>query len=150
MIKIVEVKVKTLEHFTGDMPKYETVGASGMDVVASCSDVVEIESGTCRLIPTGLSFNIPSGYEIQVRSRSGLALKKGLFVLNGIGTIDSDYTGEVKVLLYNSGKDTVYINRGDRIAQLVLAEVPKINWVEVKDLKETERGEGGFGSTGLS
>jgi dUTP pyrophosphatase len=145
----VEVKVKSLVE---ELPKYETLGAAGMDVRASIPDegIVYVLSGQRAIIGTGIAVSVPNGYEIQVRSRSGLAAKTGLMVLNGVGTIDSDYRGEIKVILYNSGSSPVTVKNGDRIAQLVLSEVPKIDWVPVNELTETERGEGGLGSTGVN
>lgn len=128
------------------LPAYATDGAAGMDVVSA--EDVTIAKGACHAVATGLSVAIPAGYEIQVRPRSGLALKHGITVANAPGTIDSDYRGEVKVILINLGQEPFAIRRGDRIAQLVLAPVTRASWLEVAELDETERGEGGFGSTG--
>lgn len=128
------------------LPAYATDGAAGMDVVSA--EDVTIAKGARHAVATGLSVAIPAGYEIQVRPRSGLALKHGITVANAPGTIDSDYRGEVKVILINLGQEPFAIRRGDRIAQLVLAPVTRASWLEVAELDETERGEGGFGSTG--
>ena len=128
------------------LPAYATDGAAGMDVVSA--EDVTIAKGARHAVATGLSVAIPAGYEIQVRPRSGLALKHGITVANAPGTIDSDYRGEVKVILINLGQEPFAIRRGDRIAQLVLAQVTRASWLEVAELDETERGEGGFGSTG--
>lgn len=141
------VRIKRLPHGQGlDLPRYATPGAAGMDVVSA--ETVGIAPGARHAVATGLAVAIPAGYEIQVRPRSGLALKHGVSVPNTPGTIDSDYRGELKVILINHGAETFAIARGDRIAQLVLAPVTKAVWDEVEELDETERGEGGFGSTG--
>ncbi len=135
------------------LPAYETAGAAGMDVRANFPDHwragVIIAPGERKLIPTGLTVAIPQGHEIQVRPRSGLAFKHGLTIANAPGTIDSDYRGEIGVLLVNLGSDSFTIQHGDRIAQLVLAPVTRCDWVE-SDLDQTTRGAGGFGSTGAS
>ena len=145
----VAVKVRRLPHGEGlDLPAYATAGAAGMDVVAA--EDVTIAPGGRHAVATGLSMAIPEGYEIQVRPRSGLAFKHGISVPNAPGTIDSDYRGELKVLLINHGDAEFAIARGDRVAQLVLAPVTRAAWQEVDDLDATERGEGGFGSTGGS
>ncbi len=146
---IVKVFFKQLPHGKGlPLPKYMTQGASGMDILAAVMDDVSIEPGEIALIPTGLSVAIPHGYEIQIRPRSGLAVKHGLTVVNAPGTIDADYRGEIKVGLVNLGKKDVVISRGDRIAQMVLSKVTFIEWHQTAELPETERGEGGFGHTG--
>ncbi|AOR77119.1 MULTISPECIES: dUTP diphosphatase [Sphingomonadaceae] len=143
----VPVMVKVLPHGQGlDLPVYATEGAAGMDVVSA--EDVTIPSGGRHAVATGLSVAIPVGYEIQVRPRSGLALKHGISVPNSPGTVDSDYRGEVKVILINHGAEGFDIRRGDRVAQLVLAPVTRASWVAVEELDETARGEGGFGSTG--
>jgi len=143
----VPVLVKRLPHGEGlDLPVYATSGAAGMDVVSA--EDVTIAPGGRHAVATGLSVAIPHGYEIQVRPRSGLALKHGITVPNTPGTIDSDYRGEVKVILINHGTEPFAILRGDRVAQLVLAPVTRAGWIEVAELDETVRGEGGFGSTG--
>ena len=147
----VTVSVCPLPHFEGlDLPAYETIGSAGMDVRAAVSqeDPILLQAGERAMIPTGLSVAIPQGYEIQVRPRSGLAAKHGLTCLNTPGTIDSDYRGEIKVILINLGQDAFTIQRGERIAQLVLAPVTQLAWMEVDALDETDRGAGGFGPTG--
>lgn len=128
------------------LPTYETAGAAGMDLRAAES--VILEPGARHLVSTGLSIALPEGFEAQVRPRSGLAVKHGVTVLNAPGTIDCDYRGEIKVPLINHGQDTFIIARGDRIAQMVIAPVTRINWAEVETLDETARGAGGFGSSG--
>jgi len=130
------------------LPDYATQGAAGMDVVAA--EDAAIAPGMRHAVATGLALAIPSGFEIQVRPRSGLALKHGVTVPNAPGTIDSDYRGELKVILINLGDTTFVVQRGDRIAQLVLAPVTRASWLEVDELDSTARGEGGFGSTGVA
>ena len=143
----VAVEVKRLSHGEGlPLPAYATSGAAGMDVVSA--EDVTIAPGARHPVATGLSMAIPQGYEIQVRPRSGLALKHGITVPNTPGTIDSDYRGELKVLLINHGTADFPIKRGERVAQLVLAPVVQASWQEVDELDATARGEGGFGSTG--
>jgi dUTP pyrophosphatase len=143
----VKVEVKRLPHGTDlPLPAYATDGAAGMDVVSA--EDVTIAPGARHAVATGLSMAIPQGYEIQVRPRSGLAFKHGITVPNTPGTIDSDYRGELKVLLINHGTEAFAIARGDRMAQLVLAPVVQAAWEEVDELDATERGAGGFGSTG--
>lgn len=131
------------------LPMYATEGASGMDVVANIKEAIVLKPGERKLIPTGFSFQLKNGQELQVRPRSGLALKHGVTVLNAPGTIDSDYRGEVGVILINLGQEDFLIKRGDRIAQLVLADVKRENLEEVHMLDDTERDNGGFGSTGV-
>lgn len=141
------VMVKRLAHFDGlALPAYATAGAAGMDVLAA--EDVTLAPGGRHAVATGLALAIPVGFEIQVRPRSGLALKHGVTVPNTPGTIDSDYRGELKVILINLGQDSFSVRRGDRIAQLVLAPVARATWLKVDELDETGRGEGGFGSTG--
>lgn len=143
----VPVRVKRLPHGKGlDLPVYATDGAAGMDVVSA--EDVTIAPGARHAVATGLAMAIPHGFEIQVRPRSGLALKYGITVPNTPGTIDSDYRGELKVILINHGSAEFEIRRGDRVAQLVLAPVTRATWLVAEELDETERGEGGFGSTG--
>jgi dUTP pyrophosphatase len=147
----VTVQVRPLPHFEGlELPAYETSGSAGMDVRAAlpAGDPLTLKPGARAMVPTGLSVAIPEGYEIQVRPRSGLAAKHGLTCLNTPGTIDSDYRGEIKVILINLGAEAFVIQRGERIAQLVLAPVTRLAWSEVDALAETARGAGGFGSTG--
>jgi dUTP pyrophosphatase len=144
----VEVRVKRLNHGAGlALPAYATSGAAGMDICAAES--LNLRAGKRHAVATGFAFAIPDGYEVQVRPRSGLALKHGITCLNTPGTIDSDYRGEVKVILANLGEDDFMINKGDRIAQIVVAPVTHGQLVEVDDLDETVRGSGGFGSTGV-
>lgn len=141
------VRIRRLPHGDGlPLPAYATPGAAGMDVVAA--EDVTLAPGARHAVATGFSLAIPEGYEIQVRPRSGLALKHGITVPNTPGTIDSDYRGEVKVILINHGAEPFPVHRGDRIAQLVLAPVTLALWQEVAELDQTERGSGGFGSTG--
>ena len=143
----IAVKVKRLPHGLDlPLPAYATAGAAGMDVV-SAEDVV-IAPGARHPVATGLALAIPEGFEIQVRPRSGLAFKHGITVPNTPGTIDSDYRGELRVLLINHGVEPFAIQRGDRVAQLVLAPVVQAAWEEIEELDETARGAGGFGSTG--
>ncbi|MDE2411649.1 MAG: dUTP diphosphatase [Sphingomonadales bacterium] len=143
----IPIPVKRLPHFAGlELPAYATAGAAGMDVLAA--EDFMLPSGGRHAVATGLAVAIPPGFEIQVRPRSGLALKHGITVPNTPGTIDSDYRGELKVILINHGEESFEIRRGDRIAQLVLAPVTRASWLTVEELDETARGEGGFGSTG--
>lgn len=147
MSDAVPVLVKRLDHGRGlDLPAYATDGAAGMDVVSA--EDVTIAPGARHAVATGLAMAIPPGFEVQVRPRSGLALKHGITVPNTPGTIDSDYRGELKVILINLGNEPFAIRRGDRVAQLVLAPVVQAGWVEVDELDDTARGSGGFGSTG--
>ena len=134
----------------GEIPKYETEGAAGMDLRARIDAPVTILPGKRELVSTGLRIEIPIGYEAQVRARSGLAAKHGIGLVNGIGTIDSDYRGEIKVCLINWGEDPFVVNNGDRIAQMVIAKYVKANLDVVDSLSDTERGEGGFGHTGIN
>lgn len=131
-----------------ELPKYETSGAAGMDVRANITEPIVLGSLERTLVPTGLKIAIPEGYEVQVRPRSGLALKHGITLLNTPGTIDSDYRGELKMIIANMSKDAYTINPGERIGQLVLNKVEQIEWEVVETLDETERGAGGFGHTG--
>lgn len=131
------------------LPSYATAGSAGMDVYAANKEPIVLVPGETLMIPTGLSIELSPGYECQVRSRSGLAAKNGIFCLNAPGTIDSDYRGEIKVILSNFGKEHFTINYGDRIAQLVIAKYERVDWELSEKLTETERGDGGFGSTGV-
>ncbi|MFC7052498.1 dUTP diphosphatase [Hansschlegelia quercus] len=145
------LRVVVLPHGRGlPLPAYETEGAAGMDLRAAVEDgdPIVIVPGGRALVPTGLALQIPAGFECQVRPRSGLAVKHGVTVLNAPGTVDADYRGEVKVLLINLGTETFSVGRGDRIAQLVMAAVEKAALVQADRLDSSERGEGGFGSTG--
>ena len=144
MIKIQIKKLST----SVSIPKYETPGSSGMDIAAHIENNIKIHPGDKALISTGFSLSIPIGYEVQIRPRSGLAAKKNITVLNTPGTIDADYRGEIKVILINLGKEQFVIENGDRIAQMVVCPVVQANLKEVKELPDTERGLGGFGSTG--
>jgi dUTP pyrophosphatase len=144
----VDIRVKRLDHGAGlPMPAYATSGAAGMDICAA--ENLTLRAGKRHAVATGLAFAIPDGYEVQVRPRSGLALKHGITCLNTPGTIDSDYRGEVKVILANLGDEDFVINTGDRIAQIVVAPVTQGIMIEVDALEDTERGTGGFGSTGV-
>lgn len=130
------------------LPKYETTGSSGMDIAAFLEYPIKLKPNEKTIVPTGLTLGIPSGFEIQIRPRSGLAAKNSITVLNTPGTIDSDYRGEIKVILFNLGKETFEIVNGLRIAQMVLCPIVQADFEEVEDLSKTLRGEGGFGSTG--
>jgi dUTP pyrophosphatase len=143
------VPVTTLPHFAGlQLPAYATDGAAGLDLQAAVEKPLVVPPGQRALVPTGIAIAVPVGFEAQVRPRSGLALKQGLTVLNTPGTIDSDYRGEVKVIVANLGNESVTIERGMRIAQMVLGRVERIAWQQVAVLDQTARGSGGFGSTG--
>ena len=131
-----------------ELPAYKTEGASGMDLMASIKEPIVLKSQNSCLVPTGIAVAFSNEFEIQIRPRSGLAAKNNISVLNTPGTIDSDYRGEIKVILYNHGKEDFLINNKDRIAQMVLTPVIKMNFEEIEELPETIRGEGGFGSTG--
>lgn len=141
-----EVKIRTDQ---GYLPTYETDGSAGMDLKASLKETVTLEPGERTLVPTGLFIELPPGYEAQIRARSGLAIKRGIGLVNGVGTIDSDYRGEIKIPLINWGKDPFTINDGDRIAQMIIAKYERITWQETEELEETKRGTGGFGHTGV-
>ena len=130
------------------LPKYETNGSSGMDLAANVDDIINIQPGKTAIIPTGLALSIPKGFEVQIRPRSGMAAKQKISVLNTPGTIDADYRGEIKVILINLGEKSFTVERGIRIAQMVVCPIVQAQLNEVNDLSETERGEGGFGSTG--
>lgn len=145
-MKKVEVKVVREKNVT--LPKYETEGSAGLDVRANIIEPIVLKSLERVLIPTGLKIAIPEGYEVQVRPRSGLAIKHGITMLNSPGTIDSDYRGEIKVIAVNLSNETYTIEPNERIAQLVLNKVEQIEFVEVDELDATNRGEGGFGHTG--
>jgi dUTP pyrophosphatase len=147
----INLRIQLLPHAMGlDLPEYQTPGSSGIDLRAAVEEPIIIENGERVMIPTGLKMEIPAGYEGQVRTRSGLAATRGLVVLNSPGTIDADYRGEVKVILMNLGSEPLTINRGDRVAQLVIAPVTRVAITEVEDVDETIRGSGGFGSTGAN
>ena len=141
-----EIKIRSL---SGILPAYETSGSAGMDIRAYLQEPMTIEPGQRALVPTGLFMEIPEGNEVQIRARSGLAIKKGIGLVNGIGTIDSDYRGEIKVALINWGHEDFVIENGDRIAQMVVAAYVKADIVAADELSQTERGAGGFGHTGV-
>ena len=144
---MVKVLIKKLDPSV-ELPEYKTSGASGMDLIAFLKNPINIKPKKSYLIPTGLSVAFPENYEIQIRPRSGLAAKKNISVLNTPGTIDSDYRGEIKVIIYNHGNSDFVVNNGDRIAQMILSPVIKMKLEETDKLPETVRGESGFGSTG--
>ena len=144
---MVKVLVKRLDPKV-KLPKYKTSGSSGMDLMAFIENPIKIKPGASALIPTGISIAFPEEFEVQIRPRSGLAAKQSIGVLNTPGTIDSDYRGELKVILFNHGENEFVVNCDDRVAQMVLTPVLKIEFEEVNDLPETLRGSGGFGSTG--
>jgi dUTP pyrophosphatase len=146
----VEVRIRRLPHAEGlPLPDYATAGAAGADVCAAVDRDLVIEPGKRVAVATGLVMEIPTGFEVQVRPRSGLAIRHGLTVVNAPGTIDSDYRGELKVLMVNLGSESATIGRGDRIAQLVVAPVTRAVFVKSSELASSERGGGGFGSTGV-
>lgn len=142
------LKIKKLDNFVSK-PQYKTSGASAMDLIAAIKEDIIIPSGEIKMIPTGIAIELPHNTEAQVRSRSGLAIKSGIAVVNGIGTIDEDYRGEICVGLINLSKVDFTIHRGDRIAQMAIMEVLKPTVVLADDLSQTERADGGFGSTGV-
>lgn len=142
------MKIKIINKSQFQLPKYKTSGAAGLDLQANIIDQVLLKPLERKLIKTGLYISIPNGYEGQIRARSGLALKHGISLANGIGTIDSDYRGELKVILVNLSKEDYIINKGDRIAQIVFIKYENVNLIEVKELDETLRDEGGFGHSG--
>ncbi|MBP7063960.1 dUTP diphosphatase [Ferrovibrio sp.] len=147
----VTVAVRRLPHGADlPLPAYATLESAGLDLLAAIAEPIVLAPGERRLVPTGLALALPAGFEAQVRPRSGLALKHGLTVLNAPGTIDADYRGEVGVVLINHGQAAFTINRGERIAQMVVARHARVQWQAVADLDATERGAGGFGSTGLA
>lgn len=143
-----KVKVKTWPHFKGELPQYQSAGASGFDVRACIDKPIVLKPMERVLVPTGLTFEIPEGYEIQARPRSGWAAKQGLTLLNTPGTIDADYRGEIKIIVINLGQESVTINDQDRCAQLVICPVVHAQFDLVTELSDTARGEAGFGSTG--
>ncbi len=143
------MKLKVINKSKHPLPKYETEGSSGMDLRANLDENLILKPLDRVLVPTGLYFEFEKGYEAQVRARSGLALKKGLGLPNGIGTIDSDYRGELKVILINMSREDVVIEDGDRIAQVVFMNIETPELVEVEEISDTERSDGGFGHTGL-
>jgi dUTP pyrophosphatase len=142
------MKVKIINDSINNLPQYATKGSVGLDLCADIIEAITIHPQERKLIPTGLHIELPEGYEAQIRARSGLALKHGITVLNGVGTIDSDYNGEIGVILYNTSDTSYTINSGERIAQMVINKVEIIQWELTNKLEDTERGEGGFGHTG--
>ena len=146
----IQLKIKRISEKYKDisLPNYATKGSAGMDIRAAIDDELVLNSGEIKLVPTNLIFEIPEGFEIQVRPRSGLALKHGIGLLNSPGTIDSDYRGEVGIIMYNISKDSFVIKRGDRIAQIILKQFYKAEILEVENISESQRGDGGFGHTG--
>lgn len=144
------MKVNVINNSKHDLPQYETVGSAGLDLRANLESPIELKPLERAMIPTGLSIALPLGYEAQVRPRSGLAAKKGVTVLNTPGTVDSDYRGEIKVILVNLSNETFIVEDGERVAQMVIAKHEQIAWESVVELESTERGAGGFGSTGTN
>lgn len=142
------MKINVINKSQFELPEYKTKGAAGLDLQANINEPIELKPLDRVLVSTGLFLSIPEGYEAQIRGRSGLALKHGITLANGIGTIDSDYRGEIKVILINLGKESYIINKGDRIAQMVFIKYEKATLIEVDDLDETTRGNGGFGHSG--
>lgn len=143
------VQVKVVNKGKQELPKYATIGSAGMDLRANLEEPMVLKRFERKLIPTGIYIQLPEGYEAQVRPRSGLALKHGLIVPNSPGTVDSDYTGEVCVMLLNLGENDFIINPGERIAQMIVSKYEHVDWVPVNELEKTERGDGGFGHTGV-
>lgn len=143
------MKVKIVNKSNHRLPEYATPLSAGMDLKANTSEPIIIKPLERQMIPTGISIQLPEGYEAQVRPRSGLAAKYGITVANAPGTVDADYTGEIKVILINLSNENFLINPGDRIAQMVIARYERVEWDEVAELNPTERGDGGFGSTGV-
>jgi len=146
----IDLPVKRLPHADGlTLPAYATEQSAGLDLQAAIAEPIVLQPGQRKLVPTGLAIALPAGYEAQVRPRSGLALKHGITVLNAPGTIDADYRGEIGVVLINHGDQPFTINRGERIAQMVVAAYSQVRWQAVEELSDTQRGAGGFGSTGV-
>lgn len=141
-----KIKIKSI---SGILPEYETEGSAGMDVRAYIEEDIVIKPGKRVLVPTGLYMEIPKGCEAQIRARSGLAIRNGITMINGIGTIDSDYRGEIKIPLVNLGDESFVIKNGDRIAQMVISRYETVSWEKVSEVGETIRGNGGFGHTGV-
>lgn len=144
------IDVKIINTSNNDLPTYSTPQSAGMDLRAYLTEPVTLMPGERKLIGTGLYIALPEGYEAQIRPRSGLALKNGITVLNAPGTIDADYRGEIKVILYNASNEEFVVSSGERIAQMVIAKHEKANFIEVTSLDETERGDGGFGHSGVN
>jgi len=144
----IKIQIKRLHSHDLPLPTYATTGAAGMDLLAAIDDPITLPPGARKIIPTGLAIALPENHELQIRPRSGLALKHGITLPNTPGTIDEDFRGEIQVILLNAGTEPVTITRGMRIAQAVLAPVIRAQWHEVETLDQTSRGTGGFGSTG--
>ena len=142
------VSIQIINNSSNTLPAYETSGSAGMDIRANLEEPVKLNSLQRALIPTGLFIELPHGYEAQIRPRSGLAIKHGITCLNSPGTIDSDYRGEIKIILINLSNEEHTIQHGDRIAQMIIHQTIKAEWIEVKVLNESKRGAGGFGHTG--
>ena len=149
MDNVITILLKREDGYTGPLPKYISPGAAGADIAAHISGELMLGPGEWAAVPTGISLAIPHGYECQVRPRSGLALKHGVTLLNSPGTIDRDYRGEIKVILINLGREPFVVRNGDRIAQLICAPVSRAVFEETESLPETDRGDGGFGSSGV-
>lgn len=146
----IEIKIKRVNNNKDlPLPGYESSGASGMDIRAAVTEELMLEPGDIKLIPTGLAISVPEGYEAQIRPRSGLALKYGIGIVNSPGTIDSDYRGEIRIIMINWGRKDFEIKRGDRIAQMIISKVYRAEVSEAGDLDDTKRGEGGFGHSGV-
>lgn len=143
------MKIKIINHSQNPLPEYKTLGASGLDLLADNNEPIVLKPMERQLIPTGLFVEIPLGYEGQVRARSGLSIKNGITLVNCVGTIDSDYRGELKIPVINLGDEAFEIKRGDRIAQLIIAKYERIEWEDVENIETSARGTGGFGSTGV-
>ena len=143
------MKIKIVNNSAYQLPAYETIMSAGMDLRANIVNPITLFPGERALVKTGLFIALPEGYEAQVRPRSGLAIKKGITVLNAPGTVDADYRGEIGVILYNASSDSFVVNPGERIAQMVIARYERVEWEEVESLDETERGKRGFGHTGV-
>jgi dUTP pyrophosphatase len=143
------MQIKIINKSNHELPNYETIASAGMDLRANISEPITLKSLERTIIKTGLFIELPIGYEAQVRPRSGLAAKKGITVLNSPGTVDADYRGEIGVILVNLSNEDFVIENGERIAQLIIAKHERAEWLEVQELSETSRGEGGFGSTGV-
>jgi len=143
------MKVKIINHSSNPLPSYETIGSAGMDLRANLESPVTLNPMERKLIPTGLFIELPKGYEAQIRPRSGIAVKKGLTLLNTPGTIDSDYRGEIKIIMVNLSDSPQVIEHGERIAQMIISKYEKAEWEESHELESTGRGAGGFGHTGI-
>jgi dUTP pyrophosphatase len=144
-----KMQIKIINKSNHELPNYETIASAGMDLRANIEEPITLKSLERTIVKTGLFIELPIGYEAQVRPRSGLAAKKGITVLNSPGTVDADYRGEIGVILVNLSNEDFVIENGERIAQLIIAKHERAEWLEVNELSETSRGEGGFGSTGV-